>query len=165
MANQSTAPKSSNPKPDFVAELTPYRSLGRKGFVVLMVFISFTCLVSGVMFLVMGAWPVFLFMGIDVLIIWVAFKINYRAAKARELVSVGSDELRVQKYDPKGRVIEHVFNPYWARFEVDRHEEYGITAMWIKCRNEELTIGSFLNPHDRESFAVAFGQAISKAKA
>ncbi len=165
MTNASTSLESNNPKPTFVAELTPHRSLGRKGFAVLMGFVAFTCLVSGIMFLVMGAWPVFLFMIVDVFIIWLAFKINYHAAKARELVSVGHRELKVQKFDPAGRMEEHVFNPYWSRFEVDRHEELGITAMWIKSRGETLSIGSFLNPNDRESFASAFGLALREAKA
>ena len=164
MTDPTAAPDFDNPKPDFIAELTPHRSLGRTGFIVLMVFVSFTCFVSGMMFLIMGAWPVFLFMALDVFIIWLAFKINYHSAKARELVTIGHRELRIQKIDPAGRMVEHVFNPYWSRFEVDRHEEYGITAMWIKCRDEELSIGSFLNPTDRESFALAFGHAIRQAK-
>jgi len=152
-------------KPDFVAELRPHRSLGRTGFLVLMGFISFTCLLSGFLFLLAGAWPVFLFFGLDVLVIWAAFKLNYRAARARERVSVQREELKVERIDPAGRVVEHRFNPFWTRFEIDRHEEYGITAMWLSSRNTRLMIGSFLNPADRESFAFEFGNALSRLKA
>lgn len=165
MTQNPASPESDNPKPDFIAELTPHRSLGRTGFFMLMAFVSLTCFVSGIMFLVMGAWPVFLFMALDVLVIWAAFKISYRSGRARELISIGKSELRVQQFDPTGRMVEHVFNPYWSRFEVERHDELGITGMWIRCRDEELPIGSFLNLPDRETFALAFSKAIRQAKA
>lgn len=151
--------------PEFVAVLTPYRSMGRTGFLLLMAFVTFTCVVSGLMFLVIGAWPVFIFMILDILVVYAAFKINYRAAKARERVSVGRDELKIEKTLPSGRIIEHRFNPFWTRFEVNRHDEYGILSMRIASRGKELDIGSFLNPDDRESFAFAFGAALNRVKA
>lgn len=156
--------QSDSVKPEFIAELTPYRSLGPNGFIILMVLIGVTCFASGVMFLVIGAWPVFIFMGLDVLIIFLAFKINYRDGRVKERVSVAREHLKVEKYDPKGRVKEFVFNPYWSRFEVDRHEEYGITNMQIASKGDVLKIGSFLNPSDRESFALAFNQALIRVK-
>ncbi len=164
MNDKTTAREPNNPKADFVAELTPHRSLGRTGFFVLMGFISITCFISGMMFLVMGAWPVFLFMIVDAIVIWLAFKLNYRAARARERICVGKHELRVQKIDPAGRSVEHVFNPFWTRFEVDRHDEIGIVRMRLLSNGESLSIGGFLNPDDRESFALAFASALGKAK-
>jgi len=151
-------------KPEFIAELTPHRSLSRNGFIILMAFVSFTCFISGVVFMVIGAWPVFLFFGLDVFIIWLAFKLNYRAAKVRELVSVARDELKVQRFDPKGQIDEHIFNPFWTRFVIDRHEEIGITSMRLTSRERSLPIGAFLNPDDRESFALAFSNAIARVR-
>ena len=165
MSVNSKAPVSGASTPDFVAELTPYRSLGRTGFLWLMAFVSFTCLLSGLMFLVMGAWPVFIFMGLDILIIYAAFKFNYHSARAKERVSIGRDELKIEKVHPSGRVVKHVLNPFWTRFEVNRHEEYGIVSMRVLSRDIELDIGSFLNPEDRESFAFAFGAALNRIKA
>jgi len=151
-------------KPEFIAELTPHRSLGRTGFFLLIGFIAVTCFASGVMFLVMGAWPVFIAMAFDVLIIWFAFRMNYRAAKAREVISVARDELKIQKFDPRGHMVEHVFNPFWTRFEVERHDEIGITAMRLTSKDFSLPIGAFLNPNDKESFAHAFGNALGRAR-
>lgn len=153
-----------NLTPDFIAELTPHRSLGRQGFIFMMVFITATCMISGVMFLVIGAWPVFLFFGLDVLVIWIAFKINYRDGRRKERVSVARGELKVEKVDPRGRVREYIFNPFWTKLEIDRHEEFGIMSMTLVGKNENLTIGSFLNPEDRASFAVAFNRALIQAR-
>lgn len=151
-------------RPEFVAELTPYRSLGRTGFLILMLFVAVTCFVSGIMFMMMGAWPILVFFAVDAFIVWLAFRLNYRSGRIRERVSVARDRLVVQKFDPAGRMKEHVFNPFWTRFEVERHEEIGITSMRLRSRNEHLDIGSFLNPDDRESFSTAFAGAIARIR-
>ena len=66
----------------FAALLTPHRSLNRTGFVVVMAFLSVVSFATGVAFLMMGAWPVFGFLGLDVLAIYVAFRINFSRARA-----------------------------------------------------------------------------------
>ena len=119
----------------------------------------------GVVFLSMGAWPVFGFFGLDLLAIYLAFRWNYRAARAREEVTVSRTRLDIRKVAPSGRSEEHRFNPFWTRFAVDRHEVIGITRMAVKGDGRQVQIGGFLNPDDRESFAAAFGRALATAKA
>ena len=46
----------------FLATITPHRSLGSTGFLVLMLCIGGVSFVSGMVFLLMGAWPVFGFL-------------------------------------------------------------------------------------------------------
>eukprot|EP01035_Chromulina_nebulosa_P040405 gene40404-54645_t len=53
-------------------------ALGRTGFLALMLFVGGVSFIAGIAFLMMGAWPVFGFFGLDVLAIWWAFRINYR---------------------------------------------------------------------------------------
>ena len=151
-------------EPFFKALLMPHRSLGRTGFAILMGVLLFGWLVTGAIFLSNGAWPVFGFLGLDVLAVYVAFRLNYRAARAREEVSVSRTALDIKKTTPSGRSEAHRFNPFWARFRVSRHEEIGITRMVIESRENAVSIGSFLNPADRESFAAAFSSALATAR-
>jgi uncharacterized membrane protein len=151
--------------PFFQALLTPHRSLGRQGFLVLMATLTAGWLITGLFFLAHGAWPVFGFFGLDVLLLYVAFRMNYRAARAREEVSVSRTALDIRKVAPSGRAEEHRFNPFWARFSVARHEMIGVTAMTVEGQGRSVGIGGFLNPDDRESFAAAFAQALAKARA
>jgi uncharacterized membrane protein len=151
-------------RPVFAARLVPHRSLGPKGFVVLMAFIGGTCFVNGMLFLSMGAWPIAGFLGLDVVIVWIAFRLNYRSGRAYEEVAVWPHDLRVRQVSPAGRVAEYRFNPFWTRFRIDRHDEFGIMAMVLSGQGRELSIGSFLNPADRESFATAFSAALARAK-
>ncbi|MCC0039545.1 MAG: DUF2244 domain-containing protein [Brucellaceae bacterium] len=151
--------------PFFKAMLTPHRSLGRNGFMILMAVLVGVWIATGAVFLSMGAWPVFGFFGLDVLLIYVAFRMNYRAARAREEVSVSRTRLDIRKVAPSGRAEEHRFNPFWTRFRIDRHDEIGITGMAVEGQGRLVAIGGFLNPDDRETFADAFGRALATAKA
>jgi uncharacterized membrane protein len=151
-------------EPFFRALLTPHRSLGRTGFAILMGALLFGWVVIGAFFLSHGAWPVFGFFGLDVLLVYVAFKLNYRAARAREEVSVSRTNLDIRKVAPSGKSETHRFNPFWARFSVARHDEIGITRMAVDAQGKTVPIGGFLNPDDRESFAKAFSRALARAK-
>lgn len=151
-------------KPFFTALLKPHRSLGATGFALVMGALLFGWLVIGTFFLSLGAWPVFGFCGLDVLAVFVAFMLNYRAGRACEQVSLSRTRLDIRKVSPSGHAEEHAFNPFWARFSVSRHSEIGITGMAVEARERSVPVGGFLPPDDRESFATAFGRALAAAK-
>ncbi|WEX09362.1 DUF2244 domain-containing protein [Chelativorans sp. AA-79] len=150
--------------PFFKALLVPHRSLGRAGFAVLMGAMLLMWVTVGAIFLSMGAWPIVGFFGLDVLALYIAFRVNYRAAKVREEISLSRTNLLIRKVPLSGKTEEHSFNPFWTRFRVQRHAEIGITDMAVEMRQKRVLLGSFLNPADRESFAEAFGQALATAK-
>ena len=109
----------------FSALLTPHRSLNRTGFVLVMTFLSVISFATGIAFLIMGAWPVFGFLGLDVLAIYIAFKINFGRARAREEITVTPSELRVRRVSHRGHVVEWVLNPLWVQLDEVVHEEFG----------------------------------------
>ncbi|TAN15017.1 MAG: DUF2244 domain-containing protein, partial [Rhizobiaceae bacterium] len=121
-------------------------------------------LATGVFFLVDGAWPILAFCAANVVGVYVAFRLNYRAARVHEEVALSRTCLDIRKVAASGRAEEHRFNPFWAHFAISRHQEIGITRMTVETRSESVLIGSFLNPDDRESFAVAFSRALATAK-
>lgn len=151
-------------EPIFKALLTPHRSLGRTGFLVLMGFLVAIWIGMGGLFLSMGAWPVFGFFGLDVALVYLAFKVSYRSGRAREEVAVSRTRLDIRKTAPSGKQEAHSFNPFWAKFRIARHDEIGITDMAVEGEGRRVAIGAFLNPDDRESFATAFGRALATAK-
>lgn len=155
---------SGNEQPVFAAELFPYRSLGRKGFKILLLLSGAVCLMYGMFFVATGAWPIGFFFGLDFVLIYGAFWLNYRSGKVREEVTVSRTSVSVRKFSPSGRMVEHRFNPFWARFFVRRHQEIGILSMHILGEGRRTDVGSFLNPEDRESFARAFKGALATVK-
>lgn len=151
--------------PFFKALLTPHRSLGRTGFFVLMGALLFGWGVTALFFLAQGAWPVAGFFGLDIVAVYLAFRLNYRAGRAREEVSVSRTSLEIRKVAPSGKSVFHRMNPFWTKFRVRRHAEIGITGMAVEAKGTSVSLGAFLNPDDRESFAKAFSQALATAQA
>ncbi len=150
--------------PLFSAVLTPHRSLGPTGFVVLMTALAGISFVAGVVFLIAGAWPVFGFFGLDVLLVYWAFRANYRAGRAYEEVTVTPSELTVRKVSPRGSIREWTLNPLWVRLQRDQHQEFGIERLFLVSRGRRLAIAGFLGAQEKASFAQALGAAIGEAK-
>jgi uncharacterized membrane protein len=154
-----------NPEPTiFSATITPHRSLGRAGFLVLMLVIGGISFVAGMVFLIAGAWPVFGFFGLDVLLIYWAFCVNYRAAKAYEQVIVTASELKVRKVSHRGQVAEWTLNPLWTRLDKQTHQEFGIEKLFLVSRGQKLAVANFLGPDEKADFAAALGAALGEAK-
>ncbi|WP_305986600.1 DUF2244 domain-containing protein [Roseibium sp. MMSF_3544] len=152
-------------KPFFSAVLTPYRSLGPNGFMILMLCFGFVSFVAGAVFWSIGAWPVFGFFGLDIALLWFAFRMNYRSARTYEEVIVSRNELIIRKVGPGKRYQEFKFNPFWVRLSVNRIEDEGVVRISLTSRGETVDLGNFLNPDDRTSFAGAMTNALAVAKA
>jgi uncharacterized membrane protein len=148
----------------FSALLTPHRSLNRTGFLVLMGLLSVVSFGAGLAFLLMGAWPVFGFFGLDVLVIYWAFRVNFRRAQATEEILVTPSELRVRRVSHRGRVAEFVLNPLWVQLDQKIHAEFGIERLYLVSRGRRLAIASFLNPDEKASFAKALTAALQDAR-
>jgi uncharacterized membrane protein len=148
----------------FSAVLTPHRSLGRLGFMILIVVFGLVSFVSGIAFLLIGAWPVFGFFGLDVLLLYWAFKLNYRYAAEYEQVTVTPTQLKVRKVSYRGRVREWVLNPLWVKLDQVVHEDFGVEGLFLVSRGKQLVIGSFLAPAEKASFGQALGEALNEAK-
>jgi uncharacterized membrane protein len=153
------------PEPElFSALLTPHRSLSRTGFLVLMAFLSAVSFGAGVAFWMMGAWPVFGFFGLDVLLVYWAFKVNFRRGNATEAISVTSSELRVRRVSHRGHVVEWVLNPLWVQLDQKTHAEFGIEKLYLVSRGRRVSVASFLGPDEKASFAKALLAALQAAK-
>ena len=148
----------------YAATLTPYRSLNRKGFTIVMLLVSGVSFICGMAFLMMGAWPVFGMFGIDVLLIYLAFRVNFRDAKAREEITVTPSLLTVRKVAANGDEDETAMNPLWTRLEAQRHEEFGIERLTLRSRGIGTEVGSFLHQQQREELASGLTGALAEAK-
>ncbi|MBQ0816774.1 MAG: DUF2244 domain-containing protein [Hyphomicrobiaceae bacterium] len=147
----------------FSAVLTPHRSLGPKGFMVFMGAISVVSFGTGLMFYLMGAWPVMGFMGLDVLLVYVAFKLNFRALRLYETVDLSGEALTVTRVAPSGKSQSWSFNPYWVRLSLK--ERVGRTSeLTLSSHGKQIVLGSFLSDSEREDFATALKIGLGNAR-
>jgi uncharacterized membrane protein len=144
--------------------LYPNRSLGTTGFAVLMAAIVLVSAAIGAGFMMIGAWPVTGFLGLDVLLVYLAFRWNYRQARRVEFVRLDGDGLSVRRLDPDGRAQSWRFEPYWVRIgleQVGRHDR----RLVLRSHGRQLTIGSFLTQDERLELAQALEAALREHRA
>lgn len=143
----------------FDAILHPHRSLGRRGFRVLMgAVILANAAVAGI-FVANGAWPVVPFCGLDVLVLWLAFRVNYRSARLYERVRLTDADLTVQRVAWRKPERCWTFQPNWLRVTMDdppRHE----SQVTLTSHGQSVVVGSFLTPDERLEFAKALNEAL-----
>jgi uncharacterized membrane protein len=150
------------PEP-FRALLTPHRSLGPKGFLTLMIALGAISFVTGMLFLAVGAWPVLGFLGLDVLLVYIAFRLNYRSGRRYETLEITPARFVLTRVHPSGRQEQLECNPYWARVNL-REWPDGRTALSVISRGTELAFGSFLTDDERRDLASALREALLTAR-
>ncbi len=148
----------------FSAVMRPHRSLSRKGFVIVMVAVAGVSFIAGMVFLIAGAWPVAGVFGIDAVLIYWAFRANYRAARAYEQILVTPTELIFRKVSAQGSVTEWRANPLWVRLDREVHEEFGVQKLHLVSRGQRRPIAGFLSPDEKESFGAALQAALTAAR-
>lgn len=146
--------------PIFDAVLHPHRSLTRRGFVVLMALVGLVSFVAGGAFYLAGAWPVLGFFGLDVALIWLAFRLNYRSARQAEHLRLTADALEVRRISPTGRVTRWQFQPYWLRVELADDDR----RLTLTSHGRSLAIGGFLAPAERASLCAALKAALARCR-
>jgi len=147
----------------FRAILHPHRSLGPRGFLALMLAIGSVSFVTGMVFLAMGAWPVFGFFGLDVALVYIAFKLNYRSGRLYETVELTPAALTVTRVHPSGKRECFDFNPYWVRVFVAEGPQ-GRTDLRLTSHGRELSFGRFLTDDERRDFSDALTGALIEAR-
>jgi uncharacterized membrane protein len=145
--------------PGFRAILTPHRSLSATGFIVLMALLSGLSFVTGMVFLLMGAWPVMGFFGLDVLLVYIAFRLSYRSGRLCEIVELTPACFLWTRVHPSGRREHFDCNPYWARINLSEWPD-GRTELKLFSQGKELAFGSFLTDDERRDFASALRAAL-----
>jgi uncharacterized membrane protein len=148
----------------FSAVLTPHRSLGRTGFLVVMLLIGGISFAAGLVFFIAGAWPVVGFLGLDVLLVYAAFKVSYRTAAAYEHVTMTPSALTVRKVSHRGQVAEWTLNPVWVRLQREIHAEFGIERLFLVSHGRRLPVATFLGPREKATFATALSAALGEAR-
>ncbi|MEX6632898.1 DUF2244 domain-containing protein [Hyphococcus lacteus] len=147
----------------FDAVLYPNRSLPNKGFVIVMTIVAVSLFSTGLLFTTLGAWPVFGFCGLDIVAIWVAFKLSYRQGRLREHVRISGDTMWVSRVMPSGHELRWRLQPFWTRVHIDRPVRHE-SQVRVISKGGTLILGAFLSPEERERFADALTSALGRAR-
>jgi uncharacterized membrane protein len=115
----------------------------------------------GAGFMMVGAWPVTGFFGLDVVLLYAAFRWHDRQSRRAEFVRLDRDGLTVRRLDPNGSSRSWQFEPYWLQVSIEattRHDH----RLVLRSHGRSLEIGAFLTPDEREELACALRDALAE---
>ena len=148
----------------FTRRLTPHRSLSKRGVTIVLACVGGVSFCASLPFYLMGAWPVAGFFGLDVFLLYLAFRASMRSARAYEEIVVTHVELLFKQVSAKGLARIRRFNPSWVQVATESHAEFGVQRVSIVQGREEVEVGRFLGAEEKEAFASAFKGALAEAK-
>lgn len=141
----------------------PHRSLSPTGFWIIMGILATWSFGGGIVFLSIGAWPVLGFVGIDVALVWWAFKASYGDRRAHERLHLADGTLTVQRVDKRGVEERFTFPSYWLRVRLEESAD-GRGALVLSSHGKHLVIGAFLGPEERAALAEGLSAALARAQ-
>ena len=146
------------------AELAPHCSLPPRGFAAMMLLLAGVSAAVAVAFVLRGAWPVTPFFGLDVFLVYLAFRLSYRQARRREALRLTEESLTVERVDPRGERRCWRFQPFWLRVVLEEKDEHS-NRLVLASHGRSLVVGSFLGPEERRDVARRLKQALADWKA
>ena len=147
----------------FDVRLTPHRSLSPRGFVILTAAVGTVGFLAGLGFFLIGAWPVVGFLGLDVALIYLAFRMNYRHGRMYETLRLTRGDLMVERVNPWGERKSWRFQPSWLQVLIDDPPQHDST-LTLRSHGRSLAIGGFLAPTERLDLANALRGALEEAR-
>lgn len=148
----------------FATRLYPHRSMTRAQVRVILLVVGAVSLFGTLPFVLLGAWPVAGFMGLDVLALYVAFEASFRAARAFEDLRVTVVDLFLAKTSARGERREWRFNPSWVRLEETKHEEFGLMRLDVVSQGQRVEVAPFLGPDQKGALSADLSRALGEAR-
>ena len=172
---RSTPPSGDTPpdqSPRWLEKITiwPHRSLSPKGFAMVMGVLAGLLFLIGLGFFLAGAWPVIGFLGLELLVVWGAFKLNYRAARHRETIHTTTEELMFESQTPAGKQAQKSFPIGWLRISLSPPESPMVSSrdqqkIILSSHGEQAEIGKYLHPAEKAGLSRELGAMIDRARA
>ena len=137
--------------------LYPNKSLSLTSMLFLSsIFVILSFLIS-LYFINNGAWPVGAFLFLDLIIILLAFKINYKNSKRYERIIL-NEKLFIKKINFKGIEETIKIEPSWLRLKVKCNNNSG--HLEIISKGKSQIIGNYLNVGELKKLAKEIKKAL-----
>jgi uncharacterized membrane protein len=165
MDHGKIVPRLADPeRPVFAAVIRPRRSLDQDAFRLVMTLCCLAAIAASAPFVALGLWPVGGIFGLDLVALYIAFRVNYRRAECVEEVVLTPIELLLRRVTHRGERREWRLNPLWTKLEGENDEEFGLQRLALVSRGERLVIARELSPPERQSLADALAKALAEVK-
>ena len=128
------------------------QSLTTRGLYILMFFITIPASYIGISFYVLGAWPVLGFMGFEILLIYIAFKILFYKSKFYEHIILDSEKLNIL-FKKNNKIIKKIeLEPTWVQVKIEKIYENEDTLI-VSSHGKKIILANYLIPEERLKLA------------
>jgi uncharacterized membrane protein len=145
----------------FERVLLPHRSLPARGFHVLMLTLGLISVAVGIGFVSIGAWPVTGFFGLDVVLVYFAFRLSYRSARRSETIRLAGNAFTVERVGVRGECRVWQFQPFWLRVILEERSDER-NRLLVASHGRSLVIGDILPPAARRELAASIREALRR---
>ncbi len=143
--------------------ITPHRSLSERGFIILIAVMTAINCATAVVFVSLGAAPVPVFLGLDLVAVVIALAISNRRALRRERVQVSASEVRVTLQTPRGDQLIWASPTAFTRVTVVGESE-DLPDLRLALSGREIPLARALGRAERLTLAATLRQAIASAR-
>jgi len=148
----------------YSAVLRPHRSAGLRGARIVTGIVAVALAAVGTGFLAAGAWPVLPFLGLDIVLLYGALRLNQRAGNTFEAINLTRSALTVRRVDHWGKQSLVSFQPHWL--QVNLHELPGEdNCLELRSHGRSLVLARFLPPDERQELALTLRRALRRLDA
>ncbi|MFQ3622159.1 MAG: DUF2244 domain-containing protein [Acetobacteraceae bacterium] len=152
-------------QPIFSAVLTAQRSLGTGGLWLAAGVVAIAGAATALLFLLLGAWPVAGFVGLEIGAALALFLGHHRLARVTEEVVLDRRTLRITRRRGLGAARRWEFSPGWLRVAVEPAAPGRPGGVVLASHGRSVTLGTALSEEDRQGFARALGEALARWRA
>ncbi|PKO85928.1 MAG: hypothetical protein CVU18_17565 [Betaproteobacteria bacterium HGW-Betaproteobacteria-12] len=151
-----------DPVTPFSVTARPNSALGKSGLLISMAILLPACSITGLIFLLIGAWPVTLFLSLHILAVLAAFMYVERHTSDFESLTLRDDRLIVDRHTLAGD--QHLeFNGYWV--QVDLHTSaIGSNTLCLRSHGKEIPIGSLMSDDERLAVSKELGRRLARLR-
>lgn len=141
-------------------DLWPYRSLPKRGFVIVIAILATLLWLPAMALLGSAAlWGLLPFMAATIAVVWFALQRSYRDGEILEELRITPELTQLTRSERNGPLKSWDCNTYWA--QVHMHESDGPVPHYVtlKGNGREVEIGAFLSEDERRKL---FGELLQE---
>lgn len=152
-----------NQQPLLDVVLRPHRSLSPAGFAAIMTALIAFSFIGGIVFFLAGAWPVIGFLGLDVVLVYWAFRASYTRGRDYERIVLLPGALTIERVSRKTGTERFSLQPYWLRVDLEDGPEPAMRLL-LRSHGKSFTVGRFLSPQERTELAAMLREALARLR-